>query len=61
MSKYFDAIIVALIAGTISYAAAIHTRAKKAEYEYYVFAKHLVHHQLEEKGCKYIEREQTDE
>lgn len=59
MVKFFDVIIFAVLVAMFSFACAIHSKAKKAEYEYYVLAKHLVVHQLDQEDCVYIKAEEN--
>lgn len=61
MSKYFDMIVFLIFVAMFSWACTMHAEAKKAEYEYYVFAKHLTIHQLKENDCMYVEEEKADE
>lgn len=56
MSKYFDAIIVLALMVTFMLTCIAHMMTKKQEYDYYIYAKHLIYHQLEDEGCAYIKR-----
>lgn len=58
--KYIDIIITVTIVGIITVALAEFTKAKKAEYAYYIFARHVAHHQLIEMGCDHLTTNDED-